>query len=303
LEADGQHVAVAHLVRLSLEPLKPASRNLRIASRVDQVVPAHDLAADEPSRNVGVDRLRRLESRLTTMKRPPPRLLLAGGEERHEAQDLEQPSDDLVERRLAVPIGGGLLLRQLAQLGLELQVDAAGAVDDCDHRLGRQRLELRRQLAFPLPNRMAPLHVSQQPLELRHLVTKLRIAGFRLLRDPLEPSLDVVAVRHEQLELQPLQVALRIRARRESVHHGDQCIDPAQVAEQLRPGPRHVDDACRRGSHLRRRHNLRDLPQPLVRDRRHPDVLLAEVRPDPRPRQDVEQGRLARGRQAHDSRL
>ncbi len=54
---------------------------------------------------------------------------------------------------------------------------------------------------------MAALHVSQQLLELRHLVTKLRIAGFRLFRDPLEPSLDVVAVRHEQLELQSLEIA------------------------------------------------------------------------------------------------
>ncbi len=38
------------------------------------------------------------------------------------------------------------LVAQLGELGLELEIDPARAVLDFDQRLGRQRLELRRQL-------------------------------------------------------------------------------------------------------------------------------------------------------------
>src|SRR5215210_2177147 len=64
VEADGEHVAVLHLVGLSFEPLQAASCRLRVPAAVDEIVPPHHLAADEPTRDVGVNRSRRLERRL-----------------------------------------------------------------------------------------------------------------------------------------------------------------------------------------------------------------------------------------------
>src|SRR3954470_18129979 len=48
----------------------------------DEHVPADHLTADEAARDVGVDRLGRIERRLPLAERPRPRLLLARGEER-----------------------------------------------------------------------------------------------------------------------------------------------------------------------------------------------------------------------------
>src|SRR3954464_7514467 len=81
VEADGEHVAVLHLVGLSFEPLQAAACHLRIAAELDQVVPPHHLAADEASRDVRVDRRGGLQRGLTAAQRPAPRLRLAGREE------------------------------------------------------------------------------------------------------------------------------------------------------------------------------------------------------------------------------
>src|SRR5215210_7162150 len=64
VEADGEHVAVLHLVGLALESLQAAACRLRVPAAVDEVVPPHHLAADESTRDVRVDRTRRLERRL-----------------------------------------------------------------------------------------------------------------------------------------------------------------------------------------------------------------------------------------------
>src|SRR5436190_2934356 len=95
-----------------------------------------------------MDRLGRVEGRLALAERPGTRLLLARGEERDQVERVAEPADDLVQRRrAAVAERGGFLVAEFRQLGLELQVDAAGAVLYGDQRLRRQRLELRRELA------------------------------------------------------------------------------------------------------------------------------------------------------------
>ena len=58
VEADVQDVAVADDVGLSLEPLLALLRDLGVRAELDEVVPVDDLAADEPARDVRVDRAR-----------------------------------------------------------------------------------------------------------------------------------------------------------------------------------------------------------------------------------------------------
>ena len=124
---------------------------------------------------------------------------------------------DLVQRRrAAVAERRRLLLRQLGQLGLELQVDAAGAVLDGDERLRRQRLELAGQLARVVDERAAPVDVREHLAQLLELGAQLRVAGLRLLLDALEPPFDMVAVGDEQLELERLEIAMPGRAPRRS---------------------------------------------------------------------------------------
>src|SRR5439155_13804187 len=99
VEADVQHVPVLDDVALPLEALETAARRLRMRARLDEVVPAHDLAADEAAGDVGVDRRRCVERRLAAPERPRARLLVAGGEERDQVERVLQPDDDLLERR------------------------------------------------------------------------------------------------------------------------------------------------------------------------------------------------------------
>src|SRR2546421_1966392 len=174
VEADVEDVTVLDDIRLSLEPLSAGPRSRRVASRLDEIVPAHNLAADEAARNVGVDRLRRVEGGLATPERPGPCLLLARGEERDQVERLREPAYDLSERGLASAAELRRLRQlELSQLSLELEVDAgcgcksrrqsrrlaaedraafggARTVDEFEQRLRRQRLELGGQLALPL---------------------------------------------------------------------------------------------------------------------------------------------------------
>ena len=126
---------------------------------------------------------------------------------------------------------------------------------------------------------------------------RLRVARLRLLRDALEPLLDVVAVGDEQLELQRLEIVVRDARPREAVEHDEQRVDLAQVAEQRRAGAAHLDDANRRGRDLARIDDVGELLQPRIRDRRHPH-LAARARTGER----LEQHRLAGARQARRSR-
>src|SRR5205085_10141182 len=136
VEADVQDVAVLDLVGLAFEPLEAAAGGLRVRARLDQVVPADDLAADDAARDVGVDGRGGLERRLPTPERPRARLVLGGGEEADQVERREQPADDLVERGEALAEGGRLVGREFGELRFELQVGAARAVLERDERLG-----------------------------------------------------------------------------------------------------------------------------------------------------------------------
>ena len=160
--------------------------------------------------------------------------------------DAFRPAGDLLERRRAVAKRGRLVLGQLAELGLELEVDAAGAVLDDDHRLRRQRLERVRHLALVVGDRPAAFDVGEQRLEARDLLPELRVARLRLLTRPLEPLLDVIAVGDEQFELQCLQIGVGLGAGREPVQHAEKRVDLSQVPEQRRARTGHVLDADRR---------------------------------------------------------
>ena len=97
-------------------------------------------------------------------QRPGARLLLAGGEERDQIERVAQPAHDLLERRgAAVAERGRLLVVELGELGLEREVDPAGAVLDRDQRLRRQRLELGRQLARVLGERRLRSRCARAP--------------------------------------------------------------------------------------------------------------------------------------------
>ena len=190
---------------------RPAPRRLGVRAGLDQVVPVDHLAADEAAGDVGVDRLGRVERGLAPAQRPGTRLLVARGEERDQVERVAQAARDLLERRgAAVAKRRRLLVVELGQLGLEREVDPAGPVLDREQRLRRQRLELRRQLARVFRERRAAVDVREYLPQLLDLHAQLRLTRLRLLLDPFEPPLDVVAVGHEQLQLQVLQVSRRV---------------------------------------------------------------------------------------------
>src|SRR5581483_9770093 len=246
VEAHVEDVAVLDDVGLALEPLPAGARRLSVASGLDEVVPAHDLAADEASRDIGVDRRRRVDRGAAPPERPRARLLLARGEERDHVEGLREAPNDRREGRLAAGAElRRLLVRHLRELGLELQVDPGRAVHDRQERLPRQRLELGRELVPPIGERLPRVEVREQPLQLLRLLLQLRVPGFRLLGDALETTLDVVAVGDEQLELQRLEIVLRDARAREAVENDEERVYLAQLPEQLRPGTAHLDDPDR----------------------------------------------------------
>ena len=110
---------------------------------------------------------------------------------------------------------------------------------------------------------MPGVDVREEPLELGRLGPELRVARLRLLRDPLEPLLHVIAVGNEELELQRLEIVVGNPRAGPVVEHGEERVDLAEVSEELRAGPGNVDDADRRGRHLLRLHDVGELPSEL----------------------------------------
>src|SRR5262249_62164728 len=108
-EADVEDVAVRDDVALPLQLLQAGAGRLRVGAETDKVVPAHDLAADEAARDVRVDRARGVEGGLALPQRPRAGLLLAGGEERDEAEPAGGPGGDRAHRRDASAAQGGPL--------------------------------------------------------------------------------------------------------------------------------------------------------------------------------------------------
>src|SRR4029450_4255605 len=187
VKPDVEDVAVLHDVALPLESLKTAPGGLRVRPALDEVVPADHLAANEPTRDVGVNRLRRLERRAPAPERPCAGLVLPHREEDDEVEDADQTAHDVLERGgSAVTELRRLLGGQLAQLGLQREVDAPRAVHDRDQRQRRERLELLRQLARPVADEALLVDVREQGLERRNLGAKLRVTRLRLLANALE---------------------------------------------------------------------------------------------------------------------
>src|SRR6478735_5595466 len=102
VEADVEDVSVGDDVVLPLEPLLAAAGGLGATPRLDEVAPRNHLAADEPPRDVGVDRRRRIERRPTLRERPGPCLLVAAREEREQAGRLEEVRQHPLETRGSV---------------------------------------------------------------------------------------------------------------------------------------------------------------------------------------------------------
>src|SRR5258708_38094409 len=94
-------------------------------------------------------------------------------------------------RRAAVAERRRLLVVELGQLRLERKVDPTRAVLDRKNRLGRERLELRRQLPRILRERPLGIDVGDHLPQLLDLDAELRVASLRLLLDALEPALDL----------------------------------------------------------------------------------------------------------------
>src|SRR5215216_2512076 len=202
-----QDVAILYLIRLAFEALDAAASGLGAGAGLDEVPPADHLAADEATRDVGVDRGRSVERGRAPLQRPRARLLLPRGVEDDEPERLGELTDDLLEGGAgSVAELRRLLIGELAELGLEREVGPAGTVDDRDQRLRGQRLELPRQLFAPIAQRPLFVDVREQPLEVRDLGAQLRAARLRVFANALEPARDVVAVGDEQLEVERLEL-------------------------------------------------------------------------------------------------
>src|SRR4029453_14110534 len=89
VKPDVEDVAVLHDVALPLEPLKTPPGGLRVRPALGEGAPADPLAADEPTRDVGVNRLRRLERRAPAPERPCAGLVLPNPEEHDEVEDAD----------------------------------------------------------------------------------------------------------------------------------------------------------------------------------------------------------------------
>ena len=116
--------------------------------------------------------------------------------------------------------------------------------------------------------------MCEEPLQLDNLVAQPRVAGLRQRTYALEALLDVVAVGDDQLELDRLEVVLRVGLRAEAAQHGDERIGLAQLAEDGRAQPGQVDDLDSGGSRLVGALDFGDRLETLVGDRGDANVFL-----------------------------
>src|ERR1700726_2838530 len=82
IESHVDDVAVAHHVVAALQPLLAAFAQHRVGTRVEQLLGAGHLGADETARDVGVDARRGVEGGLALAEVPGAHLGIARGEER-----------------------------------------------------------------------------------------------------------------------------------------------------------------------------------------------------------------------------
>ena len=191
---------------------------------------------------------------------------------------------------------------QLGQLGLELQVDPGRAVHDRDDRLRRQRLELGRQLALPVAQRLAGVQPLEHALQVGSLLAQLRVARLRLLAHALEAALDMVAVGDQQLQLEPLEVALRIGAAPRSRRP-----PPCSASTRRRfpsscgPVPGTSVTRAAAGVTFAAETTAASCPSRSSAIGAMPTCSLPKSGPDARAREHVEERGLPRGRQTDDS--
>jgi hypothetical protein len=113
-----------------------------------------------------------------------------------------------------------------------------------DERFRRQRLELCGNLAAPLREWPAVVQVGQQPLGCLGLLPLRPVPRLRLLAHALQPAVDVLAIGHDQLEAERLEVGRGVGVLREAVEDREQRIGLAELTRDLGAAG-HVDDADR----------------------------------------------------------
>src|SRR6185436_10411310 len=118
LNLDGDDVAVLDYIVAPLDPQQPLVARRRVATALDQLLPADRLGLDEGILDLGVDRAGRLPSRRATRQRAGDGLLaLARGEEDDQVEQLIGSADEPVEAGALDPVG---LAHLLGFLGVEL---------------------------------------------------------------------------------------------------------------------------------------------------------------------------------------
>ena len=140
--------------------------------------------------------------------------------------------------------------------------------------------------------------MGEHALELRRFLLQLQLTRLGLFRHAVQPALDVVAIGDEQLEPKCLEIVRRDARAREAVQHDEERVHLTQVAEQLRTGAAHLDDADRRRRDLARPDHLGDAREAWIGNRRHADIPGCT-----RTCQRVEQRRLPGARKPHDPDL
>ena len=203
-------------------------------------------------------------------------------------------SRDLLERRRAFAEGGGFLLGELGELGLELEVDSARAVLDDHHRLRRQRLERVRDLALVVGDRPTGLDVRQQRLEARRPPASASGRPTSPADAPARGASRRGRGRRRAARASASRVRSGIGARREAVEHR-RAARPIwrRLPSSAGPVP---GTSCTRivaGVSFADCSTAASCSQPLVRDRRHADVRLRLVHVRAGVRERVEQRRLA----------
>ena len=103
---------------------------------------------------------------------------------------------------------------------------------------------------------MPVVEVCEQPLGQLDLLPLGPVSRLRLLADPLEAPLDVLAVGDDQLEPERLEIGGRIGVLRETVEDREERVGLPELAGDLCTAG-YVDDADRRRSDLLRRRRPR----------------------------------------------
>ena len=239
VEADVQDVAVGDDVGLALEALQAAARDLGVRAGRRRGPASRSTSQRMKPRAMSEWIAAAASSAVcAAAQRPGARLLLAGGEERDQVERVARaaarpPRAPRRRRRGRRPPPRRVSSASSASSARSIppgpfSTASSGLVVSGSSSAGQLARIARRAACRP----STAARTSRSSLDLG---AQLRVARLRLLVDPLEPRLDVVAVGDEQLELErPRAAAAGSAPGREAVEHGEQRVDLAQVAEQRR---------------------------------------------------------------------